>query len=122
MGHVVMETDNEKAHFLIMPEAQERGQDVGLRKMRAVDTHSYPYVRGVVQKERVPATSNQLGHPWGRGSVGSIPALLICPLTKHRQRDGGEELGQPRGEPKPHAEQPHQVHHSPRASLGEGRC
>lgn len=72
-----------------------------------------------VRKERWLATPSHLGCPGGRVSAGSIPGLLIHPLTKHRQRDGGEELGQPRGEPKPHAEQSHQVHHSPRASLGE---
>lgn len=120
---MMMETDNEKAHFPIMPEAQERGQDVGLRKMRAVDTRSYPYVRGGCSERQGASHKQPVGPSSGMGgSADSIPALLICPLTKHRQRDGGEELGQPRGEPKPHAEQPHQVRHSPRASLGEGRC
>lgn len=72
------------------------------KKMRAADTQSYLYIREASQKERVPATSNQLGHT-GVGCSGSIPVLLIHALTKHRQRDGGEKLGQPWGEPKPHA-------------------
>lgn len=72
--------------------------------------------RGSYSERRVPATTNQLVMLAG---TGSTPVLLIYPLTKHRQRDGGEELGQPWGEPKRHAEQPHQVGHSPRSSLGE---
>lgn len=88
------------------------------KKMRAADTQSYLYIREASQKERVPATSNQLGHT-GVGCSGSIPVLLMHALTKHRQRDGGEKLGQPWGEPKPHAQQPHQVGHSPRSSLHE---
>ena len=53
------------------------------------------------------------------GVTGSMPMLLVHLLTKNRQRDGGEELGQLWGDPKPHAEQPHQMGHSLRSSLHE---
>lgn len=93
------------------PEALSRGQDV-TEKMRAVDTYSHPYIRETVWTERESTTSNQLGHAGGYW-FSTSPAVL----TKHRQWDGAEELGQPWGEPEPHTEQPHQVGHSPRSSL-----
>lgn len=105
-------------HFPVTPEAHSRGQDVGLGKMIA---RCYPCQGGCSEREgaRQPrATSWAILE--GEGSAGSVPDPLIRPLTKHRQRDGGEELGQPRGEPKPHAQQPRQVCHSPRSRLGGG--
>lgn len=116
MGQIVTERDDQKA---VSDSARSQiKRFCWAEKMKAADIHIHVSGR-LFRKKRCQQQQpvGPLGQYWG--DTRSIPVLLIHSLTKNRQRDGGEEVGQPWGEPKPHTEQPHHVGHSLRSSLHE---